>query len=262
MGVVELLVVIGVGFVGALTVQLITFVFALRLKRVDVVDVAWGLSFLGVTVLSLTVAKSPESPITLLVDWLVFVWALRLTYHILRRFLRTNVQDERYTELMKTWPKRYRWVQVLFKIFVLQASLATIVGLPILAVHADPAELSWLAYVGLTVWVIGFVCESVADWQLKQFLARPDRPELMTEGLWHYSRHPNYFGEITMWWGMALIACTTAFWWVGIIGALTITLLIRFVSGVPLAEARSASKKGWSSYQQRTSVLIPWLPKN
>lgn len=115
---------------------------------------------------------------------------------------------------------------------------------------------------GIIVCMLGIVIESLADWQLKQFLRRPNHPTLFTGGLWRYSRHPNYFGEIVVWWGFAIVALGTPHGWVGLGGALAITYLLAFVSGVPLAEARAARKKEWPTYRQRTSMIIPWPPKN
>ncbi len=198
---------------------------------------------------------------TFLVDLLVAVWGLRLSWHILRRFLRSSEQDERYTVLINNWPPRYRNVQAFWRIFLLQAVLATLISLPVIVIHLYRPEATWTSFAGMLVWIIGFGLEAVADLQLRRFLQRPRRADLLQDGLWQYSRQPNYFGEITMWWGIALICSVTPLWWLGSFGAVVITYLICFVSGIPPAEARAVGKDGWTDYKRRTSVLVPWPPK-
>lgn len=256
----DFLVLLGFAFIGAIAVQLLAFSYALRTKRVDVIDVAWGPSFIG-AIIAMQLHSPSSSLWVIVADILVAVWGVRLSWHIYRRFKHSQIQDERYTNLMKHWPRQYMSLQVFSRLFVVQAILAAIINLPVIVIHLYEPVNSWATMAGLAVWLIGFTFESIADRQLKDFLATPKHGQLMMSGLWRYSRHPNYFGEITMWWGIALIACITPLWWVGIIGAATISTLICFVSGVPLAEARAASKSGWNEYKQKTSVLIPWPPK-
>ena len=258
------------GFLGALTVQLLAFVVAVRLKRADVVDIAWGLSFLGIVAAQLY-TSTPPSLITYIVDGLVAAWALRLSLHIAKRFRRSNIQDKRYTAIIANWPKRYKNLQLFFKIFMFQAVLATIVSLPVIIIHFySPTILSSMVFLwvflGILILIVGFVWESVADYQLKQFLARPKRPALLTSGLWRLSRHPNYFGEIAMWWGIGIISLGCGQFdgsfsglgpLIGLIGPTLITLLIRYVSGVPLAEKSLSQKDGWEQYQAKTPILIP-----
>jgi steroid 5-alpha reductase family enzyme len=197
----------------------------------------------------------------LLVVILVVVWACRLLWHILRRFIDSKEQDPRYTAIVDRWPRKNYELQLFAKIFLLQAILATIVSLPVIVLHYFQPELQTLLILGLVVWLVGFLCETIADAQLRRFLRSSNKGELMQSGLWRYSRHPNYFGEIMMWWGIALMTFTTTLWWLGMVGALAISMLIIFVSGVPLAEARAAGKKGWPQYKSKTSVIIPWFPK-
>lgn len=247
------------GFVGVLIVQVIAFIYAIRLRRVDLIDAVWGLSFIA-TVVALQLAKPSASIGVLLVDSLVVLWGIRLSWHIYGRFRRSSKQDERYSLILARWSTKFRTLQIFVKIFLLQAVLVSIIGLPVIVIHIYNPSLSLIIITGLLLWIVGFVCEVIADRQLKLFL-REHPGELMEEGLWCYSRHPNYFGEIVIWWGVALIACATPLWWVGLIGAATITYLICFVSGIPLAEERSQMKEGWQAYQRKTSILVPWLPK-
>jgi steroid 5-alpha reductase family enzyme len=256
----DIVTLMSLAFFGTLTLQLVAYVYALRSTRVDIIDAVWGLSFIA-AIIAMQLHNPSNSVWVVVVDLLVVTWGTRLSWHIYRRFTHSSVQDERYTTLIRQWPDRLMSLQLFFRLFLVQAVLAAIISLPVIVVHTYQPETSWLSVAGLIVWVIGFVFESIADKQLKVFLARPGHDELMTTGLWSYSRHPNYFGEITMWWGIALIACTTPLWWLGIIGSLTISVLICLVSGIPLAEIRTSTKKGWDIYKGNTSVLVPWRPK-
>lgn len=256
----DIIVLFLVAFLGALAVQTLAFGYSRVLRRVDIIDAAWGLSFIAAIVAMQIFSPSFGSQAVVLIDVLVVIWGARLSWHIFRRFRRSDTQDKRYTEMLENWPKRFMPLQVFVKLFLLQAALATTIILPVVVVHSYQPEMSWIVVIGLIIWLIGFGFESIADRQLRQYLANPGRGDIMSTGLWHYSRHPNYFGEITMWWGVALIACATPLWWLGVIGAATITVLICFVSGVSLAEKRMASRNGWIEYKRRTSALIPWLP--
>lgn len=260
MDIIDILPLIAVALAGALILQTITFGISRYLRRVDVVDVAWGLSAIAIVV-ALHAYGSPFSPVALLVDALVIAWGARLSWHIARRIQRSPEQDPRYTKIMSKWPRKYHTLQIFGKIFVLQAILATLVSLPVVVLHFYHPEILPVVLLGAAIWVIGFSIESAADMQLRQFLRTAERGELLQSGLWRYSRHPNYFGEVTMWWGIAIMTFVTPLWWLGAVGALTITILIRFVSGVPLAEANAARKKGWQQYQRLTSILVLWPPK-
>lgn len=256
----DILPLILLAFTGALVAQAVAFMFSLYMKRVDVVDVAWGLSAIAI-VFAMQLSDPYSSTTVWLVTALVVLWGLRLSFHIVRRISRSDKQDPRYTTLMAKWPKSLHTLQVFTKIFFFQAVLATLVSLPVVVVYQYQPAVQVTVVLGAALWFIGYGFEVVADAQLRRFLQSSQRGELMQRGLWRYSRHPNYFGEITMWWGIALMTFTTPLWWLSLIGALTITLLIVFVSGVPLAEASASRKAGWREYKRTTSVLLPIPPK-
>lgn len=249
---------VGAYFIGALVVQVIAFVFCLVKKRVDVVDVAWGPSFVG-GYLAMQLLYPSMTPVVVVVGLLVFAWGMRLSWHIGLRFVRSSKQDERYTALMSSWPQPNRALQIFLRIFVLQAVLATVVGLAIVATYAIQPALTSIVIIGMLVWFIGYCIEAIADAQLRTFLRIAKPGGLMQQGLWRYSRHPNYFGEIVLWWGLAIVSFATPYWWLGAVGAATITLLICFVSGIPPAEKRMATKRGWQQYRDRTSAVVPWV---
>ena len=124
-------------------------------------------------------------------------------------------------------------------------------------------DLKAFDYIGVVVWLIGFYFEVVGDLQLSRFLANPsNKGTLMTSGLWRYTRHPNYFGEVTQWWGIYLIAVSVPYGWVGIIGPALITILILKVSGIPLLEKHKAGQPEWEAYKSRTSKFIPLPPRS
>lgn len=238
----------------------IVFIVATRLGRYDLIDVAWGPAFIVVAAISLLMTEAKNSA-GFLVFGLVTIWGLRLGWHILRRFLGSSHEDPRYTELRQRWPLRYRKLQVFVRIYMVQAFLACVVSLPVIIFIWSSSVQSGFVAVGAAIWTIGFVCEAVADRQLRQFLAKPkNRGALMKNGLWRYSRHPNYFGEITQWWGIGVMALGVYFGVIGLVGPLVITLLIIFVTGVPPAEKRAAKKPGWKAYKHASRLLVP-LPK-
>lgn len=238
----------------------LVFVYGHATKRYDIIDTAWGLVFIVIAFVN--VALSGQVSWTgWLVAGLVTIWGVRLAWHIFRRFRHAPAEDARYTELRKKWPQKYVGLQVFLRIYLVQALLATLVSLPVIVAMHSPASPPWVALAGGLVWLIGFTIESTGDRQLKQFLAQPaNRGKLMTSGLWHYSRHPNYFGEMTQWWGIGIIGFGASLMFAALVGPLIITLLLRFVSGVPPAERRAASKPGWDEYKKKTRMLVP-LPK-
>ncbi len=251
-------------WLASLAVMSALFLVSRKLRRVDVVDVGWGLSFVAIAVTGYFLGGGHQVPFSTktLVLVLVLVWALRLATHIGRRLLKSKSEDPRYTELRSRW-KSQSGLQTFIRIFVVQSFLSLLVSIPIIHIHLlQEPEWSWLAVVGLAIWVIGFVIEVVADHQLATFVANPaNKGKLMTKGLWSLSRHPNYFGELVMWWGVAVVCLGTPHGWVGLGGAVAITYLIVFVSGLPPAEKRASTKPGWEEYKRTTSILIPAKPK-
>jgi steroid 5-alpha reductase family enzyme len=121
--------------------------------------------------------------------------------------------------------------------------------------------LAWLTWLGAGLWLVGFVVESVADRQLAAFIKdKSNKGKVLDTGLWRYSRHPNYFGELLQWWAIGLIAAQTAYGWIGFAGPLLLTILIVFVSGIPPIENRRRDNPAYQDYKRRTSRLVP-LPR-
>jgi steroid 5-alpha reductase family enzyme len=132
-----------------------------------------------------------------------------------------------------------------------------------MATGEQNADLAVLSVLGTALWFAGFTIESLADRQLRKFLANPDnKGKVMDQGLWRYSRHPNYFGELTQWWAIGLIALQVHNGWIGLLGPLTLTVLIVFISGIPPIERRKKSDPEYAAYMRRTSPLVLWFPKS
>ncbi len=243
----------------------IVFGIAWSAKRTDVVDVAWGLVFIVIAVTSWLLSEySPEIGwnIQTITFGLVAVWGLRLAITLLLRTVGRS-EDNRYVELRKTWRGDLA-LNTYLRIFVVQALLAVVISVSVIVILVSPVkEPGIYAYIGAGVWAIGFVFEVLGDWQLKQFIMNPkNKGKLLTSGLWNYTRHPNYFGESMMWWGIFIIALSTYVGWIGIISPVIITFLLLFVSGVPMAEVASSRRKGWKQYAAHTSKFLPLPPQS
>ncbi len=146
---------------------------------------------------------------------------------------------------------------------MLQFILCIIIAFPVIYINIKGnAEFTALTTVGILLWMIGFAFESIGDKQLKEFKANPkNKGKLMTKGLWSLTRHPNYFGEATQWWGIYLISISILDNWWLIFSPIVITVLVRFVSGVPLLEKKYEGRKDWEDYKQKTSVFFPMPAK-
>ena len=155
------------------------------------------------------------------------------------------------------------YLRSFLQIFILQGMLALVVASPVVIVNVyRGGYLAFLDYLGLVIWLLGFFIEALGDWQLLRFIKNPEnKGKLMRSGLWRYSRHPNYFGEVVQWWGLWLISLTVAYGWLGIIGPITITFLITKVSGIPLLEQKWNSHPDFEDYKRKTSVFFPLPPK-
>lgn len=235
------------------------FVVSKSRKRLDTVDSAWGPAFV---ITASIVAGYTLQWRSLLIVVLVDIWALRLTSHLVQR-ARSRAEDPRYKELSKKWKGNF-WLRAYFSIFLLQAALVWIISLPVVlaagkSVHGALA----FAVAGTALWAAGFVTEAVADKQLARFVAeRSRKSEVMQSGLWHYSRHPNYFGEILQWFGIGVIACGARYGFIGLLGPLVLVLTIIFISGIPPVEKRRAGNLDYQEYKRRVSPLVPWPPKD
>lgn len=228
------------------------FLVARWRQRLDTVDIAWGFGFVLAAWAAVILQPSFRSYV---IAMLVTFWGLRLAAHIYKRS-RIKKEDPRYTEIASKWKGNF-WLRAYVSIFLLQGLLVWIISLPIVMATGRQLDgLNWLTTVGAIFWVVGFGIESVADYQIARYLRQKNRPKVMQTGLWKYSRHPNYFGELLLWWGIGVIALQASYGWVGLIGPLVLSILIIFISGIPPIEKRRSKDSSYRAYQRSTSALI------
>lgn len=238
------------------------WLFSLALKNSSIVDIFWGTGFVIVSwaAFLLTPDGFPDRKWLLVV--LVTLWGLRLSSYILVRNWGKS-EDFRYQAWRKEAGPAWWW-RSFFKVFLLQGMILWIVAAPLLAaqINARPGQLTWLDYLAIPVWLVGFFFETAGDWQLARFKANPaNRGKVLQTGVWRFSRHPNYFGDATQWWAYYLIALAASGWWT-IFSPVIMTALLLRVSGVSLLEKTlKEGKPGYKEYMEKTSEFIPWFPK-
>lgn len=239
----------------------IWFVLSVFKKRNDVADVAWGLGFILLAWISFFLGQV-QGFRGLLVVLLVSIWGLRLAWHIHERN-KGRKEDYRYAKWREEWGKWF-YLRSYAQVYLLQGVLLFLIIFPVLLINKSiGASLNYLDFVGLTVWLVGFIFESVGDAQLARFIKDPNnKGKLIKSGLWRYTRHPNYFGEVLLWWGIWIISLSVENSVIGVIGPLTITFLILKVSGIPMLEKKMAENPEFAEYKKRTSMFFPLPPKN
>ena len=236
-----------------------TWLVSLKLRDVSIVDVAWGLGFVVIASVAFVTGDGDDGRRTLLAV-LVTVWGLRLAGYIGRRKLHHSGEDPRYGEWRKRWGDHF-WIVSLGNVFLLQAVLVWIVSLPVQGASARDASLGWLDAVGVALWAVGLFFEGVGDAQMARFKADPEnRGTVMDRGLWRLTRHPNYFGDFCVWWGIGLIALSSGAWW-SLIGPAVVTLLLTRVSGKDHLERSMSQRPGYAEYIARTSGFFPRPPR-
>jgi steroid 5-alpha reductase family enzyme len=238
---------------------------SIPIRNASIVDIFWGPAFTIVALAGWFLGDGDHDRRILLAA-LTAGWGIRLGMHLALRNI-GHGEDPRYAR----WRKRvedaggdFTW-HSLFRVFALQGVLVIIVSLPVQAgqLARTQTPLGAFALAGTFLWALGFLFEAVGDWQLRQFKSNPDnRGKLLDTGLWRYTRHPNYFGNACIWWGLWLVACDApGLWWTAIGPALMTFLLLR-VSGVTLLEkSLVAANPEYADYQRRTSAFIPWPPR-
>lgn len=251
------------GLIVLVAFMTLVWLLSLILSDVSIVDPAWGFGFVVVAIAYAIAAGDLTDR-----DWLLFgivgVWGLRLGGYLLWRKW-GEPEDYRYAAMREKRPWSFPY-RSLVTVFLLQAVLLWIVAWPVAAgIGADhPGSIGTVEIVAALIAVTGLVLETTADLQLARFKANPaNTGRVLNAGLWRYTRHPNYFGDAMVWWGIGLIGITTPGGWWSIVGPALITILLMRVSGVTLLEKRLASSKpGYAEYAARTNAFFPWLPRN
>jgi len=259
----HVLITLAFGLVTVAAVMGFTMQLAIRMEKLTVVDTAWGIGFIAVAFVSLFVTGygdgMPGPQIFLFL--LVLVWGARLAIHLQRRNS-GKAEDPRYQQLAQADGGSFADV-ALRRVFIPQGVAMWLVATPVMVGMNNEGTGTVQAWLGLVVWAVGMVFETVGDWQLASFKSDPDnRGKVMDRGLWKYTRHPNYFGDACVWWGIWIVAASS---WAGvlsIVGPIAMTVFLTRVTGVPLNEkGMRESKPGYDEYVRRTSSFIPMPPK-
>ncbi len=235
------------------------FIVSLITRTNTVVDSFWGLGFVLVSWFTLYV-NGAYLPRQLLATLLVTLWGLRLSGYILYRNWGKG-EDPRYERLSKKWHKWF-YLRSFLQIFMLQALLLFVIALPIIVINTSKTAGLFRYYDYLTVllWMIGFAFEVIGDWQLNRFLSNADNEgKILTTGIWRYTRHPNYFGEIVMWFSLFFLAVPVPYGIYTIVSPLLITSILLFFS-LPMTESLFEDNEAFQEYKKKTSALIPFRP--
>lgn len=240
----------------------VLFVLGLLFKNNGTADVGYGIGFIVVSLSALLQIDSP-TVFQVVLFGVVCVWAIRLASRIYFKN-KGKEEDFRYKAWREEWGKTFV-LRSFLQIYMLQGLVIAVVASPVLLsfVYPNAVPQTFVFVAGIALWIVGFLFESIADHQLDTFLRNPqNKGSIMQRGLWHYSRHPNYFGESMMWFGIAFCgASLSAVPIVGFISPLLITFLLLKVSGVPMLEKRWEGNTQWEEYKKKTSVFVPFFPK-
>jgi steroid 5-alpha reductase family enzyme len=237
------------------------FFISRRFKNYGLVDIAWGLGFVLIVLLSFKL--NPEkSGSEYLLGTCVFLWGVRLSaFLFIRNF--SKPEDFRYREMRRSWGSSAN-IQAFFKIFLLQGVLIIVIGSPIiLRLNSPPSQLGFFQLLGFLLWGFGFFWESWADnekMKFKKIEGNSDRP--CTIGPYKYSQYANYFGEIILWWGLYLISLPHQYFYITLISPVLISFLILKVSGIPLLEKKNKDQPSYADYRKKTNIIFPGRPKD
>jgi steroid 5-alpha reductase family enzyme len=254
------LAVIAGSFLAAAVVMTTTALVARRIGRVSVVDVAWGVGLIAVALVCALVAGTWQSWLLVV---LVAVWGGRLSWHIFRR-ARGHGEDPRYREMMGGTLAEVGFGVAVRKVFLIQGVAIWFVGLPLQAAAVAGPAWSPLVWVGAAIWLVGVVFESVGDAQLAAYKADPDRGPVMDRGLWAWTRHPNYFGDACVWWGIWLAGGLASGWLPGLLSLpapVAMTYFLVFATGARLLERTMMQRPGYAEYAARTPMFLPRPPR-
>lgn len=243
-----------------LAAAVILWLLSIMKNDVSIVDSFWSLMILlaGLVYFS-AITETVERGH--LVTVLVFLWAVRLSAFISWRNWQED-EDYRYQQIRENNEPHFKY-KSFYIVFALQAFLGWLVSLPLLAAINSQNPINWLDYIALLLWLIGMFFEVIGDYQLARFKAdSSNKGKVMSQGLWRYTRHPNYFGEFCIWWGFFVFAVAAGGWW-SIISPLLMSLLLLKVSGVSLLEKDITGRRpDYAEYKASTNTFFPWRPKS
>lgn len=253
--------IMSVNLAAVLAMMVAGWIVSLVYRNVTIVDSLWGLGFVLIGWITFFLAQGYPGR-SFLIAVLVSLWGLRLGLYLSHRNWGKG-EDPRYGTWREKSGERF-WLVSLFKVFILQALFMWVISVVIQVgqMAPSPAALTGLDVLGAIVWMIGFFFEAVGDWQLARFKSDPaSKGRVMDSGLWAYTRHPNYFGEFLIWWGIFLITLSTPGNWWTILSPIIITAVLIKMTGIALTEkVLLKNRPGYSEYIKRTSAFVPWLP--
>lgn len=237
----------------------IVFCIAIKIKDNSIADIAWGIGFVLIDLILICQSSEINFP-QLIISTLILIWGLRLSVYLYLR-KRKKPEDFRYQALRKMWG-RHSIIGSYVQVFLFQMILLLLIATPLFIVYQNANYFSFFTLLGLIVAVIGFAIEVISDYQMNQFKKNKlNQGKIIQSGLWQYSRHPNYFGESLFWWGVACVVYPLSSYCLWALSPMVITLLVRYVSGVPLLEKKYQDSVDFQDYVKRTSCFVPWFPK-
>lgn len=241
--------------------MLLLWLVSLVLRDASIVDIYWGLGFVLIAWVAYAVMDSPTAR-GRIVTLLTTLWGARLATHLAWRNA-GHGEDFRYAEMRERHGRRF-WLVSLYLVFGLQGLLMWVVSLPVQVaqVQGTGVPLGWLDALGGGLWAAGVAFEAIGDWQLARFRSDPsNRGRVCDRGLWAWTRHPNYFGDAVMWWGLYCFAASAGARWTAV-GPVVMTVLLLKISGVAMLErSLRASRPGYAEYVARTSAFFPLPPR-
>lgn len=241
----------------------VVWLISVRIKNASIVDMVWGFVFVVAAVTYFALGDKGYDTRKWLVLILTVIWGMRLSLYLTVRNWGKE-EDFRYQRFREHYGAERYWWFSFFQVFLLQGSILWVVSLPLAVAqfHDTPAYLTVFDVLGVIVWGIGVFFEAVGDWQLARFKSNPEnKGKVMNTGLWRYTRHPNYFGDSMVWWGLFLLAVSTPWGILTIISPILMTYLLLRVSGVRMLERTLKQKPGYEEYIRRTSAFFPMPPK-
>ena len=245
----------------AAAAMVVTAAAARRAGRVSVVDTTWGIGLAAIALVSAVVGTALDEG-DAVVRWLLFVmvlvWGSRLSWHMHQRN-HGQGEDPRYEEMLAGASPAQR----VLKVWVMQGAALVLVSLPVQVAAVSGGAIGWLVVAGVAVWLLGVAFEAVGDAQLRAFKADPaNKGRIMDRGLWSWTRHPNYFGDACVWWGIWLASLTS--WWsvLTVVSPVAMTYFLVFATGARLLEQHMSRRPGWSEYAARTSMFVPLPPRH
>jgi steroid 5-alpha reductase family enzyme len=256
----DFLIVAGLSLAVAVVVMTLTALVAARTGRVSVVDTAWGVALLAVAVGCAVWSGTWQS--WMLVA-LVGVWAGRLSSHIFTRS-RGHGEDPRYLAVLGGPLSEVGMGVAVRRVFLVQGAAVWLVSLPLQAAAVAGLAWTWVVWLGVAVWLVGALVESVGDAQLSAYKRDPERGPVMDRGLWAWSRHPNYFGDSCVWWGIWTAGGLASGWLAGlasVVAPVAMTVWLVWLTGARLLERTMMKRPGYPEYAARTSMFVPLPPR-